>query len=53
MLPDFIKDKLKDSPEQTLVVGPLVELLLKNGWALEQIVFGKNEWKVPKTPSEA
>ena len=53
MLPDYIKDKLKEGPEQTLVVGPLVERLIKNGWAFEQIVFGKNEWKVPKTPSEA
>lgn len=53
MLPNFIAEKLKDGPEQTLVVGPLVALLIKNGWAVEQIVFGKNEWKVPKTPSEA
>ena len=53
MLPDYIKEKLKEGPEQTLVVGPLVERLIKNGWAFEQIVFGKNEWKVPKTPSEA
>ena len=41
MLPDYIKDKLKEGPEQTLVVGPLVERLIKNGWAFEQIVFGK------------
>lgn len=53
MLPDYIRDKLKEGPEQTLVVGPLVERLIVNGWAFEQIVFGKNEWKVPKTPSEA
>ena len=50
MLPDYIKDKLKEGPEQTLVVGPLVDRLIKYGWAFEQIVFGKNEWKVPKTP---
>lgn len=52
-LPDYIKEKLKDGPEQNLVVGPLVEQLIKNGWVFDQIVFGKNEWKVPKTPSEA
>ena len=53
MLSEIVKVKLKDSPEQMLVVGPLVERLLKNGWVFEQIVFGKNEWKIPKTPSEA
>ena len=34
-------------------MGPLVEQLINSGWAFGQIVFGKNEWKVPKTPSEA
>ncbi|MBQ9565163.1 MAG: restriction endonuclease subunit M [Synergistaceae bacterium] len=48
-----IADKLKEGPEQKLVVGPLVERLIKNGWRLEQMMFGRNEWKVPKTPSEA
>lgn len=48
-----IKKKLKKGPEQQLVVGPLVERLVSYGWSLGQIVFGKNEWKVPKTPSEA
>ena len=53
MLSDYIKEKLKDGPEQTLVVGPLVEQLIKCGWSHDQIIYGKNEWKVPKTPSEA
>ncbi|MDE6643148.1 MAG: N-6 DNA methylase [Muribaculaceae bacterium] len=48
-----ILSELKDTPEQTLVVGPLVELLVKGGWQLGQIIYGKNEWKVPRTPSEA
>lgn len=48
-----ISDKLKSGPEQQLVVGPIVEQLVNNGWSLEQIVFGKNEWRVPKSPSEA
>lgn len=50
--PKILKE-LKDTPEQKLVVGPLVEQLIKGGWQLGQIIFGKNEWKVPKTPSEA
>lgn len=48
-----IADKLKKGPEQQLVVGPLIEQLLSEGWDIGQIVFGKNEWRVPKTPSEA
>jgi type I restriction enzyme M protein len=48
-----IADKLKIGPEQQFVVGPIVETLIGNGWGLEQIVFGKSEWRVPKTPSEA
>lgn len=48
-----ISSELKDTPEQNLVVGPLVERLVNGGWQLGQIIFGKNEWKVPKTPSEA
>jgi type I restriction enzyme M protein len=46
-------EMLKDTPEQRLTVGPLVEKLLGNGWKLGQIVFGRNEWKIPKNPSEA
>ncbi len=52
-LKDKILKELKDIPEQRLVVGPIVERLVLNGWHLDQIIFGKNEWKVPKTPSEA
>ena len=52
MLPDYIKNKLKDGPEQVLVVGPLVDYLTQKGWAFEQIMFGKSEWKIPKNPSE-
>ena len=48
-----ISSKLKQIPEQQLVVGPIVELLVSKGWNLDQIVFGKTEWRVPKTPSEA
>ena len=48
-----ISEKLKAGPEQQLVVGPVVELLVNRGWNLEQIIFGKNEWRVPKSPSEA
>lgn len=50
---DIICNMLKEGPEQELTVGPLVEYLINNGWKLGQIIFGKNEWKVPKTPSEA
>jgi type I restriction enzyme M protein len=38
---------------QHLVVGPLVQRLLDAGWDLDQIVFGKREYRVPKSPSEA
>ncbi len=44
---------VKDIPEQKLVVAPIVERLITSGWSINQIVFGKNEWKVPRTPSEA
>jgi type I restriction enzyme M protein len=47
-----IAAKLKDTPEQHGVVGPVVERLCEIGWSLEQIVFGKSEWRVPKSPSE-
>lgn len=47
-----IASRLQDTPEQRLVVGPLVQYLVNKGWHLDQIVFGRNEWKVPRTPSE-
>lgn len=34
------------------MVGPIVQYLVNQGWSLEQIVFGKKEWFIPKTPSE-
>jgi len=49
---DPVEEKLKNTPEQRLVVGPLVRYLLSLGWRLGQIVFGKEEWYVPKTPSD-
>lgn len=45
--------KIKDIPEQVEVVGPLVNLLVTHGWNVDQIIFGKREWRIPKTPSEA
>ncbi len=48
-----ILNELKDIPEQKLVVGPIVQQLIQGGWKFEQLIFGKNEWKIPKTPSEA
>lgn len=48
-----IEQKLKNTLEQKTVVGPLVARLLQNGWNLDQIVYGKKEWRVPKCPSEA
>ena len=48
-----IDQRLKATPEQELVVGPLVSFLVEIGWDLEQMVFGKSEWSVPATPSEA
>lgn len=50
---DPITSKLKGGPEQQMVVGPLVAHLVKIGWHLDQIVFGKHEWRVPTSPSEA
>ena len=50
---DIVKQMLKDTKEQREVVGPLVLFLLEIGWQLEQLVFGKKEWRIPKTPSEA
>ena len=51
-LPEEISCRLKDIPEQQQVVGPLVKYLIGIGWSREQIIFGKTEWLVPKTPSE-
>jgi len=48
-----IQSAIKDIPEQKIVVAPIVERLVNSGWNIHQIIFGKNEWKVPKTPSEA
>ena len=48
-----IISKLKTGPEQQLVIGPLVQRLLDKGWRLGQMMFGRTEWRVPKTPSEA
>ena len=48
-----ISKRLKNIPEQQKVTGPLVSYLLSIGWQLGQMVFGKKEWRIPKTPSEA
>lgn len=48
-----VASRLKEGPEQVEVVGPLVDLLVSIGWQIEQMVFGKKEWFIPKTPSEA
>lgn len=53
MIDERIFSKLKDGPEQKLVVGPIVAFLVQKGWSLDQIVFGKHEWQIPKTPAEA
>lgn len=47
-----IEKGLKQGPEQHKVVGPLVFRLCKEGWNLAQIRYGKQEWLVPKIPSE-
>ena len=49
----LIAEKLQDTKEQRQVVGGLIEYLCELGWKLDQIVFGKSEWRVPKSPSEA
>lgn len=48
-----IAEKLKDIPEQRLVVGPIVQLLKDAGWSLDQLYFGRREWRTPKSPAEA
>ena len=51
---DFlISSKLKNIPEQQRVVGPLVAQLVSHGWEIDQIIFGKHEWRIPKSPSQA
>lgn len=52
-MPDKVEESLKNTTEQKTVVGPLVRKLIASGWSIDQMVFGKKEWKVPKTPSEA
>lgn len=52
-LVEEVRSQLKEGPEQEQVVGPLVQYLLTKGYKLEQIRFGKREWRVPKSPSEA
>jgi type I restriction enzyme M protein len=47
-----IAARLKATPEQQQVVGPLVAYLVERGWALGQMIFGKSEWRIPKSPSE-
>jgi type I restriction enzyme M protein len=44
---------LKGGPEQVKVVGPVVNRLVQLGWKLEQIRFGRDEWRIPKSPSQA
>jgi type I restriction enzyme M protein len=48
-----IANQLKAGPEQQTVVGPLIQYLVSLGWNLGQLRFGTNEWRVPKSPSEA
>ena len=48
----MLKGTASTHPEQHLAVGPLVVRLIALGWSLDQIVFGKREYLVPKSPSE-
>ena len=50
---DSIDTLLKHTAEQQTVVGPLVRMLISLGWELGQMIFGKKEWRIPKSPSEA
>lgn len=52
-LPANIAGRLRTGPEQQFVVGPIVQRLLKLGWSLDQMVFGKTEWRVPRAPAES
>lgn len=45
---DNIKKLLKDGPEQQLVVGPIVERLISNGWELDQLYLAKMNGKFLK-----
>jgi len=47
-----INSLLKNTREQHTVVGPLVKYLYDCGWSLDQLIFGRQEWTIPKTPSE-
>ncbi|MDP1663446.1 MAG: N-6 DNA methylase [Phycisphaerales bacterium] len=53
VLPPEVASRLGSGPEQLRVVGPLVARLLENGWALDQMMFGRHEWRVPRSPSQA
>jgi type I restriction enzyme M protein len=48
-----VKAGLLKTTEQTAVVGPLIEVLVRRGWKLSQMRYGKHEWRVPKNPSQA
>lgn len=48
-----ITSKLKRGVEQQQTVGPLVQFLVSVGWSLNQMVFGRGEWRVPRNPSES
>src|SRR5947199_10702347 len=52
-VPPEISAQLKAGREQHEVVGPLVALLVGYGWNLAQLQFGRKEWLVPKSPSQA
>jgi len=43
-----VRKNLKNTKEQKQVIGPLIELLCALGWQLDQIIFGKKEWQLPK-----
>lgn len=50
---DTVEAHLKGGREQQEVVGPIVHLLLKAGWQMAQLRFGRKEWMVPKAPNQA
>ena len=50
---EHVVTALKETEEQIRVVGPLVNFLVSRGWKVGQMIFGKTEWRIPKTPSEA
>ena len=51
IVPESISAQLAGTREQREVVGPLVAYLQRLGWALDEMIFGKGEWRVPKNPS--